>query len=127
MIRFTQQNQSLDLRYKLKRRPARRRDWTGPAISPNSGPMRSPFLVLLLLAGCGTTYAVPEPPSSPPPVLQPDPGGSGRSAAAFVRVASRIEPVAEALCREEAPSAPRGYCDFAITLDIDPRMPANAF
>jgi hypothetical protein len=81
----------------------------------------------LLLAACGTTYAVP--PAGPgreaTPMLVRE--GPGRSAADFARVAARVEPAAEAFCREEAPGAPQGYCDFRILLEADPRMPPNAF
>jgi predicted Zn-dependent protease len=89
--------------------------------------MRSPAAALaLLLAACGTTYSVPEAvpvQGAPLPVRE----GPGRSAGDFRRVAARVEPAAEAFCRDETPGAPQGYCDFAIVLEDDPRMPPNAF
>jgi Zn-dependent protease with chaperone function len=42
----------------------------------------------------------------------------------FERVAKRIEPHAEAMCRQETPDRD---CDLAIRVDLDPRAPANAF
>jgi Zn-dependent protease with chaperone function len=81
----------------------------------------------LALAACGTTYAVPQA-TAPGPVVAPGPApatpAGARRPADFVRVASRIEPVAEAMCREQAPGA---NCDYLIGLERDPRMPPNAF
>jgi Zn-dependent protease with chaperone function len=42
----------------------------------------------------------------------------------FLAVARDVEPVAEALCRTETPDQ---NCDFAILVDRDPRVGANAF
>jgi predicted Zn-dependent protease len=42
----------------------------------------------------------------------------------FVSVVNRIEPVAEAYCRERNPSA---NCDFQIVIDNRPNQPPNAF
>lgn len=42
----------------------------------------------------------------------------------FERVARRIEPHAEAMCRQETPDRD---CDLTIRVDLDPRQPANAF
>jgi hypothetical protein len=42
----------------------------------------------------------------------------------FLAVAQDVEPVAEALCRVETPDQ---NCDFAILVDRDPRVGANAF
>ena len=50
------------------------------------------------------------------PVLE----GVGR----FERVAARVEPHAEALCRQETP---KRDCDLQIRVDLDPMEPANAF
>ena len=80
------------------------------------------------LAACGTTYDVP----AAGPAIAPSPAPSGlpgraRTAADFRRVVARVEPVAEAFCREEAPNADPRYCDFRIGLATDPKMPPNAF
>lgn len=91
--------------------------------------MKTPALAACLaLAACGTTYAVPEG-AAPVAVATavPLPSGSPRSAGDFARVAARVEPAAEAYCRDETPGAPPGYCDFRIRLERDPRMPPNAF
>jgi Zn-dependent protease with chaperone function len=91
--------------------------------------MKTPALAACLaLAACGATYAVPE--GAVPVAVAPGvtiPAGSPRTAGDFTRVAARVEPAAEAYCREEAPGAPAGYCDFRIRLERDPRMPPNAF
>ena len=79
----------------------------------------------LALAACGTTYAVPD--AGGPAVVAPVQGGSPRSPGDFARVAARVEPAAEAFCREAARGAPAGYCDFRVSLETDPRMPPNAF
>ncbi len=42
----------------------------------------------------------------------------------FERVARRIEPHAEAMCRQETPDRD---CDLTIRVDLDPRAPANAY
>lgn len=42
----------------------------------------------------------------------------------FRRVSARVEPVAEALCRQRAPSS---NCDFDIVLDVDRTEPSNAY
>ena len=42
----------------------------------------------------------------------------------FERVAQRIEPQAEAFCRQETP---KRDCDLTIRVDLDPMEPANAF
>jgi Zn-dependent protease with chaperone function len=89
-------------------------------------------LLPLFLAACGATYMVPpaELPSggtAVPVAVQAYPSGSARSVADFSRVASRVEPVAEAFCREENAGAPAAWCDYRIRLNTDPRMPPNAY
>lgn len=89
---------------------------------------------LALLAGCGTTYQMPAvaeaelsrantviaqenaTPGTQIPILD----GVDR----FERVARRVEPHAEAMCRQETPDRD---CDLTIRVDLDPRQPANAF
>ena len=79
----------------------------------------------LALAACGTTYAVPQA-TAPGPAAAPGPApqAGARRAGDFRRVAARVEPAAEAMCREQAPGAD---CDFLIGLETDPKMPPNAF
>lgn len=87
-----------------------------------------------LLSACGTTYQMPAvaeaeltransviatesaTPMQRVPVLE----GVDR----FERVAARIEPHAEAMCRQETPDRD---CDLNIRVELDPRAPANAF
>lgn len=83
------------------------------------------LLLLLALAACT--------PAPPPVETAPAPSqGAGlRSAregvAAFRRVAARVEPVAEQVCREVHPGAPRRFCDFRTDVLMDPRDPPNAY
>lgn len=90
------------------------------------------LLVILLglgLAGCSTV--IPTQPS-PQPTLQPTPQvtptsalPSAREAADnFVAVLDRVEPVAERICRAEAPGL---ACDYQIVVDSRVEMPPNAF
>ena len=86
-------------------------------------------LALLALAGCGTTYQLPDAAGSslPPAAGGGTPAGPARNMADFQRVAARVEPVAEQFCREEHPGAAPIACDFEIGLARDPDMPPNAF
>ena len=88
--------------------------------------MRPALLFCLALAACGTTYAVPDAPGPAPEAVaaRPAPDGRARTAADFGRVAGRVGPAAETMCRELAPSSD---CDYTIALDSDPKMPPNAF
>ena len=77
------------------------------------------LVAALAVAGCVTS---PVPQVAPPtgeatalPAVSPD---------QFLAVARNVEPVAEALCRAETPDQ---NCDFAILVDRDPRVGANAF
>ena len=73
----------------------------------------------LALAACGTTYAVPQA-TAPGPAAAPGPApqAGARRAGDFRRVAARVEPAAEAMCREQAPGSD---CDFLIGLETDPQ------
>ncbi len=80
----------------------------------------------LLLGGCDVVYPdlqpAPQPPVAAPntgPLLTPD-----QAVSSFVQVIERVEPVAEALCRERT----RGInCDLQIVVDGRPNQPPNAF
>lgn len=84
-------------------------------------------LVLAVPAGCGMTVA---PDAGHAPVAQarrPAPAvvpAGLTPAATFAAVVARVEPVAEAACRERAPFAD---CDFLIVVDDRPDAPPNAF
>lgn len=88
-------------------------------------PLRTSFVVLAVsvLAGC----VAPVPPSVPAPVAltsTPPRDAARASAATFISVAARIEPLAEALCRRRAgPVA----CDITIAVDDRPGLPPNAY
>ena len=78
----------------------------------------------LVLGGCVVT-PVPGP-VAPSPASQPatDRISSANAVANFRTAVSRVEPVAEALCRRERRGA---NCDFLIRVDPNPRRPPNAF
>ena len=82
--------------------------------------MRWPVLVLLFaLAGCVSTTSGPQS-AAVRPVSTPTDGDVTR----FRDVVSRVEPVAERICRREAPDV---NCDFKIMIDERAGQPANAF
>lgn len=88
--------------------------------------MRLPFLavVLLALAGCVTTTPMPAP--APGPLVAGAEGRQPPEAAArtFIEVLGRVEPVAEAMCRQRRTVQ---NCDFRILVDDRPGQPPNAF
>lgn len=91
------------------------------------------FLAALVLTGCVSTQAsqqVAKPkPSTGSAVPAPEGATRPREAAisAYKSVSRRLEPVAEKTCRGLHPSAPGTFCDFVISIDYDPRKPANAY
>jgi len=106
-------------------------------------PFPAPILLLAALAGCAAFAPEPEPPvARTDEVVLPD-GGVGRdvggpgifegfaearaersAALTFIEVVERVEPVAEAQCRDQSPTA---NCDFRIVVDDRPGQPPNAF
>jgi Zn-dependent protease with chaperone function len=83
-------------------------------------------VLAILLAG-HLSACIPTQPSQRVPVPAPDPElqQQARMAVAnFTEVVDRVEPVAEAVCRAEAP---RLNCDFQILVERDPRAGVNAF
>lgn len=82
-----------------------------------------PAMVLALvaaLAGCATPRAPQGSGGAPlPPVVQ-----GARAPISFTAVVQRVEPVAEAACRQRGNNS---NCDFRILLDTRPGVPANAF
>ncbi|MEM7439379.1 MAG: M48 family metalloprotease [Pseudomonadota bacterium] len=63
--------------------------------------------------------------TAPPKVQFVRSGASGLTA--YRRVTARMEPVAERICRDIHPRAPRKFCDFQVKVINDPRQPPNAF
>ena len=47
--------------------------------------------------------------------------------AAYHRVARRVEPVAEQICRSFHRDRPRSFCDFRVNVINDPKQPPNAY
>jgi Zn-dependent protease with chaperone function len=83
-------------------------------------------LVLLAVSACTASYAPPPAtaPASPAAVRPAE--GRPQTRGDYNRAVARIEPVAEAYCREENPGAPPRYCDFRYVFDADPSSPPNA-
>ena len=91
--------------------------------------------VCLGLAACvPATGTMQRPAPTDPGAAQPVAAPRGQSpeltlpaeaARAFVSVVNRIEPLAEAQCRQQAPQGTR--CDFDIGVDPRPNLPPNAF
>ncbi len=83
---------------------------------------------LVGLSACETEYAVPEVRGQAPIAAVPVVARSETDALlAFRRVVARVEPVAEATCRQENPRAGAGYCAFTIAVDQRAGQPPNAF
>ena len=61
----------------------------------------------------------------PPKVQFVRSGADGQRA--YRRVSAQMEPVAERICRDIHPRAPRTFCDFQVRTINDPRQPPNAF
>jgi Zn-dependent protease with chaperone function len=83
--------------------------------------------VLALLAGCAPM--VTPAPYAPPVVPSESPASGAKLAAEaaaenFRIVVDRVEPVAEAICRQRASGIP---CNLQIVVDNRPGMPPNAF
>lgn len=82
------------------------------------------LLLLVFLTGCTLS---PAPAPQPAPRAQPvavGPVAPRARARDFVAVVQRVEPVAEAFCRERGQVA---NCDFLIVVDDNPNAPPNAF
>lgn len=81
------------------------------------------LLLALALAGCVPAGVAPPPRPSAP--SEADMAARARQAVRnFDEVVTRVEPVAERVCREETPDQP---CDFAIYVDRAPESGVNAF
>lgn len=76
-----------------------------------------------VLAGCSVA-PMPVPIPVAIPAAQPAPPDFPTAARTFVAVVDRVEPVAEAFCRERRPDL---NCDFRIVIDDRPGAPPNAF
>lgn len=82
-----------------------------------------PFASLLIVLSLGACVASPAIPPAQAPV--PADAASARMAVQnFVDVVDRVEPVAEATCREQTINI---NCDFQILVERDPRAGVNAF
>lgn len=80
-----------------------------------------PFLIAL--AGCSVTPPAPQTPPVEAPVFE-ERIIARSSVDNVVAVVRTVEPVAEAICREQAPLI---NCDFQIAVDETPGAPPNAY
>ncbi len=79
---------------------------------------------LFALSGCvETTGGGGAPASTATPAVQIS--GNGTEVQRFKRVVTRMEPIAERICRDRVQSGVN--CDFKIVLDENPRAPSNAY
>ena len=78
------------------------------------------MILAAALAGCTMSQPTPSP---RPGTVAFDPGFR-TAARSFLSVVARVEPVAEAYCRERRPDL---NCDFRIVIDDRPGAPPNAF
>lgn len=78
------------------------------------------------LSGCATA---PAPSPSHQPATKPVPPRAigARDIRRFRQVARQVEPVAEHVCRNKNPKAPKKFCDFNIILVKDGKRSPNAF
>ena len=87
--------------------------------------MRLTLIALLALALAGCAAPLPAPPPDPTPRALPadlpDPEVAAQN---FVTVVERVEPVAEAVCRDRTRNV---NCDFQLVVDSNPANPPNAF
>lgn len=79
------------------------------------------LLVVLVLAGCAGTMPPPQADLAAVPGAALTPEQAARN---FVTVVSRVEPVAERVCRQRAVAS---NCDFQIAIDDRPGEAPNAF
>lgn len=90
------------------------------------------MMAALALAGCVAPMPYPQQPGLPtadplPAAMTDNSAGplpAEQAARNFLTVVQRVEPVAEAYCREVGRSS---NCDFRIVIDDRPGQPANAF
>lgn len=83
----------------------------------------------VLLAGCDVPMDMGPGGARPQPVQVSAPGGAPSlpprvAAEMFVTAVERVQPVAEAFCRERTRGVP---CDFRVVVDDRPGQPPNAF
>ncbi len=83
-----------------------------------------PLLPVLLAACAGPILPGAPPPAPAPTAAGPAPLTAEVAADNFVAVVKRVEPVAEAVCREQTGT---DNCDFQIVVDSRPGQPPNAF
>jgi len=86
--------------------------------------MRFLVFLLFILSACSTIVQRPNPTSQQ---NQTATRSARQAVDAYIRVGSRIEPVAERICRQRNPSQPRAYCDFQIKVDPSDTQIPNAF
>jgi len=88
--------------------------------------MRKVFIVMFLVLGACTELPTPPPqdPEATPAALRPTATSARQAADNFIAVVDRVEPVAERICRAEAPGL---ACDYQIVVDRRTNLPPNAY
>ncbi len=86
--------------------------------------MRKLAIIFLLLASCTAVETPNLSTSRPAPTATRSPQ---QAVDAYLRVGSRIERVAEQVCRQKNPSRPSTYCDFQLKVDTSETNVPNAF
>lgn len=82
------------------------------------------LIAALALAGCTMAPMPQNAPTPYNPAPQPPLQSTQSAARTFVNVVQRVEPIAEAFCRETRPDL---NCDFQIVIDDRAGQPPNAF
>ncbi len=101
-----------------------------PAAAVTPVPRAAPMIAVVLLAllsGCAAPVIVAGPVAAPTARIEVEPLRQSPSQAArtFAQVVRDVEPVAERVCRSQAPRGTN--CDFAIVVDDTRGRPPNAF
>lgn len=86
--------------------------------------MRSLALIFLLFASCTAVETANQRPQQQTPTATRTPQ---QAVDAYIRVGTRIERVAERVCRQKNPSRPQSYCDFQLKVDTSETTVPNAF
>lgn len=86
--------------------------------------MRILVLIFLVLSACATVDTSPVSTSHPVPTASRSPK---QAVDAYIRVGSRIERVAERVCRQKNPARSKAYCDFQLKVDASETNVPNAY
>lgn len=86
------------------------------------------FCAVASLAACETTTTAPPAETKPAaPTKSVITQSTNSGIAGYQRVARRVEPVAERVCRDFSKDQPVSFCDFRLEVDRDTRQAPNAY